>query len=180
MSSNSAPASPFIHISVISSLDCKYATKQAALISCSAGTGSTTTAPPSTSAATPPETKSTQSIPASTNAALAAVTHPARTLIEPHPPPPAFPLPSASFPTPYHPSSSPSRTVITTSAALFGHLSPITTPLSAVSKCTPKSLSFASLTQPLRLRVAKGANFTCVVRSKFGEKAALRGRGRGP
>jgi hypothetical protein len=56
----------------------------------------------------------------------------------------------------------------------------MTTPLSAVSRCTPKSLSLASLTQPLLLLVAKGANLTCVVSSRFGEKAAFLGSGRGP
>lgn len=54
------------------------------------------------------------------------------------------------------------------------------TPLNAVSKCTPRSRSLASRTNPRRLLVANGAYLTCVVRMIWGENGADLGRGRGP
>jgi hypothetical protein len=148
--SGSAPTSPFIHISVISSREARYATAHAATTSlCSAGHGSNILVKsfwPLESgfcviAATPPVTTSTQSMPASVIAALATVMHPASTFNIPQPLPSAFPPVSES---PHQPSSSPSRMVTTTSTPLFGQRSPMITPRNALSRCTPKSRSVES------------------------------------
>jgi len=70
--------------------------------------------------------------------------------------------------------------VMSTSHPLFGHLSPIITPLNAVSRCAPRSLSAASRTYPLRVLLANGANLTCVFSTSVELNGELRGRGRGP
>lgn len=154
--------SPLAHSSVISSRDCRYPTTQAATICrCSEGQGSITSCRSvsdvflfgiglrccsllisvdcRTIAATPPETRSTQSIPASAIAAEATVIHPDRIVIIPQ-----LPKAPRSAPSPHHRSSSPSSTVTIISTPLFGHRSPMMTPRSAVSRCTARSRSPAS------------------------------------